>query len=433
MKRLIVFLFVSVGFVFLLASFSYSNSIDEVNAAIQGKGARWFARDTPLYNLSLEEMRKWTGAQEDMTSPGMAPDPSFYTPMSLPSSFDWTNSNGNYVTPIKNQHVPYGCGSCWAFSTTAALESKVLITFDMPWVDLDLSEQIVLSCSGAGDCEKGGPANKAADFLVSTGTYREGCYPYTATDGDCKQACSNWQTYAYKIDGWSWVVAGNLADINTIKNALYTSGPLVAWLKLYKDFMSYGGGVYSYTTGDYIGSNHYVLVVGWDDSLHALKCKNSWGTNWGESGFFWIDYKELYGTGTTEFGKWLIAFGEAIVTRSSAGPDLTGEWTSFSQTCKTSAKKQTCKISATLLITNGGSQAAPSSSVEIYLSRGQDYLKRISIPKLNAGGSKLLKLNYTLPSGQNASGKDVIAVIDPEDTIVETNEGNNIVIYGPIP
>ena len=49
------------------------------------------------------------------------------------------------------------------------------------------------------------------------------------------------------------------------------------------------------------------------------------------------------------------------------------------------------------------------------------------------GGSKLLKLNYTLPSGQNASGKDVIAVIDPDDTIVETNELNNILVYGPIP
>jgi subtilase family serine protease len=134
-----------------------------------------------------------------------------------------------------------------------------------------------------------------------------------------------------------------------------------------------------------------------------------------------------------EFGKWLIAFGKPVIAPPSTGPDLTGEWTSFSQACKTSAKKQTCKISATLLIKNAGNQAAPSSSVEIYLSDKQSYLKRISIPKLKAGGSKLLKLNYTLPSGQNASGKDALVVIDPDDTIVETNEGNNIVIYGPIP
>jgi hypothetical protein len=432
MKRLIICLWGLAGLVFLLAGPSYSNGIDELNAAIQEKGARWFARDTPLSNLSSEEMRSWTGAQEDTALPGMAPDPSFYVPMSLPSSFDWSNHNGNYVTSVKNQHVPYNCGSCWAFSTTAALESKVLIAYDMPWVDLDLSEQIVLSCSGAGTCVPGGTSNKAADFLESTGTYREACYPYTATDGDCKQACSNWQTYAYKIEDWSWVVAGNKAEIDVIKNALYTSGPLVAWLKLYKDILSYGGGVYSYTSGNFI-SNHYVLIVGWDDSRHALKCKNSWGTDWGESGFFWIDYKELYGTGPVEFGKWLITFGKPVIAPPSTGPDLTGEWASFSQTCKTSSRGQTCKISAKLLITNVGNQATPSSFVEVYLSDKQNYLKRISIPKLKAGGSKLLTLNYTLPSGQNASGKDVIAVIDPIDTIVETNEGNNIVIYGPIP
>jgi hypothetical protein len=78
MRRLIICLLGLAGLVFLLANPSYSNSIDGLNAAIQGKGARWFARETPLSNLSSEEMIKWTGAQEDMTSPGMAPAPSFF-------------------------------------------------------------------------------------------------------------------------------------------------------------------------------------------------------------------------------------------------------------------------------------------------------------------------------------------------------------------
>jgi hypothetical protein len=69
MKRLIICLLGLAGLVFLLASPSYSNSIDELNAAIQEKGARWFARETPLSNLSPEEMRKWTGAQEQRDVP----------------------------------------------------------------------------------------------------------------------------------------------------------------------------------------------------------------------------------------------------------------------------------------------------------------------------------------------------------------------------
>jgi len=409
---------------------SYANSVDEINAAIQAKGVRWFAKETPLSHVPSEEMRKWTGAQEDTALGGMAPDPAFYIPMSLPFSFDWANHNGNYVTPVKNQSSPQRCGSCWAFSITAALESKVLITFDMPWVDLDLSEQIVLSCSGAGDCEKGGSPDKAADFFKNTGTYRENCYPYTAMDGDCKQACANWQTYPYKIDGWSYVVNGNVADINVIKNALYTNGPLVAWIKVYQDFQSYGGGVYSYASGNFV-ANHDVLIVGWDDSRHAFKCKNSWGTNWGESGFFWIDYKELFGTGTADFGRYVYALGNALFTSPPTGPDLAGEWTSFSQTCKASSKGQTCKIAATLQVKNAGNQAV-SSYVQIYLSDGAGYLKRISTGKIKVGGNKLIKISYSLPKGQSASGKYLLAVIDPDDTLVESNEKNNVIVSGTL-
>jgi hypothetical protein len=417
-----------IGISLLSAVVSYADSADEINASIQAKGARWFAKETPLSQVPSEEMRKWTGAQEDTALGGMAPDPAFYIPMSLPLSFDWTNHNGNFVTPVKNQS---NCGSCWAFSTTAALESKVLITFDMPWVDLDLSEQIVLSCSGAGDCEKGGQAGKAADFLTNTGTYRESCYSYTAADGHCKQACAIWQTYPYKIDGWSYVVSGNVADISTIKNALFANGPLVAWFRVYQDFQSYSGGVYSYTTGNYTGSNHFVVIVGWDDARHALRCKNSWGTNWGESGFFWIDYKELYGTGPTEFGRYVYALGNALFTSPPTGPDLAGEWTSFSQTCKTSSRGQTCKISAALQVKNAGNQAA-SSYVEIYLSDGAGYLKRISTGKIKHGENKLIKISYNLPKGQSASGKYLLAVIDPDDTFVESNEKNNVIVSGTL-
>lgn len=436
MKRTIVFLWGLIGFILLSGSFSYSNNIDELNAMIQGKGAKWVARETPLSRIPKEEMVKWTGAREDLDLSGMAVDRSFYTPLSVPSSFDWTHHYGNFVTPIKNQHSPNRCGSCFVFASVAALESKILITYDMPWVDLDLSEQIVLSCSGAGNCEFGGSVFAVLNFLKNSGTYLERCYSYTATDGDCSKACVNLQTNAYRIDGWTLVVNGQNgpADLSAIKNALYTNGPVVAYMKVYEDFSHYGGGVYSYTSGDYTGSDHVVLIVGWDDSKGALKCKNSWGTAWGEEGFFWISYNELYGTGKTEFGKFVEALGNVLQTPVAVGPDLSGQWTSLTQTCKTSSKKQKrCNITGTLQISNFGDQSAPSSSVEVYFSDGEDYLKRMSVGKLKVGGHKTLKIKYKLPPGQTASGKDVIAVIDPGDLLLETNEKNNVLIYGPIP
>lgn len=431
MKKWTIFILGFTGFMFLLASFSYSNDIDQLNAAIQAKGARWVAKETPLSNIPKEEWGRWAGAFEDLSLLGMPVDASFHIPLSVPSSFDWTHNGGNFVTSVKNQSSPYSCGSCWAFSSTAALESKVLISYDLPWVDLNLSEQIVLSCSGAGDCEKGGSVSKVGDFLKSTGTYLEGCYPYTATDGNCSQACANWQTNAYKIDEWSLVVNGNPASLSAIKNALYTNGPVVAWMKVYEDLHNYGGGVYSYTSGDYTGWNHFVLIVGWDDSKGALKCKNSWGTKWGEEGFFWISYNELYNTGTTEFGKWVYAFGNVLQTPIANGPDLFGEWQPLTvkQTCKTTSKTTKCKITGTLQIRNIGNQDASPSYVEIYLSDGYDYLKRTSLGKLKVNGKdKILKINISLPVNQTVSGKYILAVIDPDDAVVETNEKNNVII-----
>ncbi len=100
-----------------------------------------------------------------------------------------------------------------------------------------------------------------------------------------------------------------------------------------------------------------------------------------------------------------------------------------SQTCKPSSKGQTCKISAKLKVDNTGNRAV-SSYVEIYLSEGATYLKRISTGKLKVGGNKSITINYSLPKNKNASGKHLIAVIDPDDTLAETNEKNNVVISG---
>lgn len=38
------------------------------------------------------------------------------------------------------------------------------------------------------------------------------------------------------------------------------------------------------------GGYHALVIVGYDDELHAYKIFNSWGTDWGDGGFFWINY-----------------------------------------------------------------------------------------------------------------------------------------------
>jgi hypothetical protein len=87
--------------------------------------------------------------------------------------------------------------------------------------------------------------------------------------------------------------------VDDLRNALYAYGPVIATMYVYNDFYSYRSGVYSYTTGSYVGA-HAILVVGYDDALQAFIVKNSWGSGWGEAGFFMIAYGEV--GGTSRFG-----------------------------------------------------------------------------------------------------------------------------------
>ena len=79
---------------------------------------------------------------------GMQPE----VPSDLPASFDWRDHlDENWLTPIKDQGY---CGSCWAFAPVAAAEAAHKIGYDNPDLELDLSEQYLVSdCNlAAGNC-----------------------------------------------------------------------------------------------------------------------------------------------------------------------------------------------------------------------------------------------------------------------------------------
>jgi C1A family cysteine protease len=303
----------------LIGCQAYAAEIDLIQQAIIAKHANWVAKENPISTLPPEVRKRLLGApNEDIDTGAPLMEPYAGVPV-LPAKFDWRSApGGNFVTPVRNQQT---CGSCWDFGPVAALESKCLINFNWPGKDLDLSEQIVLSCSGGGDCENGGYASLASDFLTNTGDTVEGCYPYTNSDGSCSNACSNWQKNAYKFASWQYVSIGGSANAATIKSAIYNNGPVVAWFEVYDDFFSYSSGVYTYTSGSYDG-NHFVLVTGWDDTAPsggAFIVKNSWGTLWGSlGGYFEIAYSEL--TGTTMFGNYTYGYGKAI------GPKKANPW-----------------------------------------------------------------------------------------------------------
>ena len=125
----------------------------------------------------------------------------------------------------------------------------------------------------------------AMDGYKNAGVPDEGCFPYSDHQQACGQ-CTDWQTRATKITGWHTI--GSAADMKTW---LSTSGPLATCFTVYNDFFSYKSGVYKHVTGGVAGG-HCVSVVGYSDAGGFWICKNSWGSGWGELGFFCIAYGE---------------------------------------------------------------------------------------------------------------------------------------------
>lgn len=251
-----------------------------VQQFIQQRGAQWRAGETTMTLLTPEERRGRLGLTRVR---GLAGDTTDYqqAPPSgdLPARIDWRRHLGaNWVTPVKDQGA---CGSCWAFAALAGMESAMAISAANPTFRPDLSEQFLLSC-GPGTCA-GFWLGPTMAFLQSTGTVDENCLPYTETDTAlCSDRCRTWQQRIRKIASWSYV-SNNVPAIQAALN----QRPLPTTLDVYTDFFYYTGGVYEHVWGDWVGG-HAVLLIGYDQIEHAWIAKNSWGTGWGEGGYFKI-------------------------------------------------------------------------------------------------------------------------------------------------
>lgn len=224
-------------------------------------------------------MPKSNGIYLGRDSPPSRPVKNVFRTEDLGQPVDWRS----WCTAVKNQ---LNCGSCTAFGSIGAWEPLVRIKLGNPELEIDLSETDLFACSG-GKCEQGNTMDATLNHALK-GVCVESCQPYVDRDVACGEGrCGDWWKTGRKLKSWK-----KITDVQEIKKAL-SFGPIVGTMAVPNSFMNYVDGVYRRLgPTDPIMGYHCIAIVGYDDSLGAWLCKNSWGQYFGMKGYFWIAFGE---------------------------------------------------------------------------------------------------------------------------------------------
>lgn len=207
----------------------------------------------------------------------------------LPVGFDARTHWPSLVHPIRDQQR---CGSCWAFSASEVLSDRVAIAEGR--VSPVLSPEDMVSCDQLDMGCQGGMLPQAWKYLIQTGIVTDSCMPYSAGSGEapsCATSCVDNESFRRTKAKSAYAISGT----KNMQKEIMMHGPIQAAFMVFKSFMSYQSGVYHKHLWEMLPEGgHAIKIVGWgvDDQLfHEVKywvVANSWGSSWGEDGFFRI-------------------------------------------------------------------------------------------------------------------------------------------------
>jgi len=282
-SRYVILITILVVFVLILLSyFNVSHGyleVDEMRKEISKNNYSFKVAENPaitrkIGNLNIENFSKRSKSLKNKKVSILEDIPAKYDSREL-----------GVVTPIKDQGE---VGTCWAFSTTAAMEVAIAKKDN---VIVDLSEQFLMAVNTEGYGTNGGWF--AHHYHINPGAVLEEDFPYQGKDG-IKFDIPDYN-YKYIADDWGYVDENvDIPNVNILKSAIYKYGSLSVAVYADRYFQYYKGGIFDRNRKGNV--NHAVNLIGWDDEKKAWILENSWGTKWGENGFMYIKY------GTNQIG-----------------------------------------------------------------------------------------------------------------------------------
>jgi C1A family cysteine protease len=289
--------------------FEEGDTLEEIRDKIEQNGYNFTVEHNWVYDMSPEEKeqffsRRDRGFPEDIkVSEDIGPLARQLGRKQLPTSFDWRDYSGHsYIGDIRDQG---SCGSCYAFAACAAAEG----TYN--WATglydgscADFSESFVMWCLGNlpqysthfYGCTGADYSYSELTALTVEGICSEADFPYQTEDG----CGTHWDDPRVTFGSWYRIPCG---DIDAIKTAIMTYGPVDAAVDVTPAFQAYSGGIYQDSHTTCPGSpcyetttDHAIALVGWDDNGDPDTngywiLRNSWGSDdWGEDGYMNIKY-----------------------------------------------------------------------------------------------------------------------------------------------
>ena len=272
-----------------------------------GQGTPSQAPLNPAFEAYLESLRAGEArplAVEDGQTLGYVPPPvdlsaveatAAYEPkavVSLPATYDLRTLGR--LTSVRDQG---GCGSCWSFASYASLESW-LRGQGATW---DLSENHLKECHGfsPAPCDGGNLFMSTAYMARLSGPVRESDDPYLASACGCSPGLSP-RLWVRDV-----LVPPDISDSAPLNNAYLKQLVMdygAVYTSMYYSGAYYLSAQYAYYYSGSAWGNHAVAIVGWDDAFDRARflsappgngawiVRNSWGSSWGQSGYFYVSY-----------------------------------------------------------------------------------------------------------------------------------------------